>query len=99
MPYRSRSPDGIVDGSSILEIKCPVTSDINARIKSGVHDVKEGTNGKLYLCPKGRNGYYLQCQLLMHCAGFSHAYFYVWTPTCDVLVTVQYDGEFVSKFF
>lgn len=95
--WLSASPDGIVEGHSILDVKCPMTSDLDAPIKSSTYDVKEDTNGTLYLCPKGRNGYSLHCQLLMHCARLSHTSFYVWTLTQDALANVQYDKLFTLE--
>ena len=40
--WLSSSPDGIVDGKEILEVKCPETNDLELLTTGGKYDVKKG---------------------------------------------------------
>lgn len=66
-PYLAASLDGIVDSSTLLEIKCP-TKPVKDLIESGKYDVML-KDGEHVLNPKGKNAYYTQVQFAMHCTG------------------------------
>ncbi|XP_052241252.1 uncharacterized protein LOC127851492 isoform X1 [Dreissena polymorpha] len=93
-PYLAASPDGLVGEDTILEIKCP-TKPLRELIQSGTYDVVPTKSGDHCLNPKGRNGYYTQVQIAMHCTTRHHCKFVVWTKAEGLIVDVPYDANFV----
>lgn len=93
-PYLAASPDGLIDNDTIIEIKCP-TKPLNELISSGKYDVV-CVNGEYTLNPKGKNGYFTQVQMAMHCTGRKFCKFLVWTRSASVVVDVQYDKKYVD---
>jgi len=67
--WLSGSPDGIFNGDTLLEIKCPVPipgkwNILNELIEGGKYDVVKN-DGKYVLKTKGNRGYYMQIQQTM----------------------------------
>ena len=62
-PWLSASPDGIINGDTILEVKCPLLQgqeQFNKKLRTdGLCDVAV-TGGRTVLQKKGRRGYYMQ---------------------------------------
>ncbi|CAC5394241.1 DDX58 [Mytilus coruscus] len=80
--WLSGSPDGIFDGRTLLEIKCPVPSTswstLDQLFESGKYDVGKDENGDLVVKEKGSRGIYLQVQLTMYCMGLKQCKLLVW---------------------
>jgi hypothetical protein len=94
--WLSASPDGIVGGQKLLEIKCPDTTVLENLISSGTYDVKRSADGVLYLDPKGSRGYYGQIQLSMFVLNLKEADLFVYVSDQDYrIVPVQYDTIYV----
>lgn len=60
--WLAASPDGILDGTKLLEIKCPFKSQMSLEelLTRPNADIKILDDGKYLICPNGRAGYYLQ---------------------------------------
>ena len=58
-----------------------------------------GNTTQYELNPKGKNGYYYQVQMTMHCTGVKFYQFFAWEDKSDdyVLVSVDYDATFVQN--
>ncbi len=96
--WLSASPDGIIDGKEILEVKCPDTSDLKLLFAGGKYDVKQDTNGSVFLDPKGQRGYYVQIQLTMYCCELEQAKLMIWKDRDEYqVVDVAYDQAFVTN--
>ena len=95
--WLSASPDGIVNGVKVLEIKCPDTASLENLILSGTYDVKKDSDGHLYLDPKGTRGYYSPIQLTMFVCNLKEAdlFLYVSDHDCHV-IPVQFDADYVQ---
>lgn len=65
--WLSAKPNGILDEEWVLEIKCPLSEDLHDLFKSNKYDVHIDENGLEYLHSAGKNGYYTQVQLTLHC--------------------------------
>lgn len=61
-PWLAASPDGILDGTTLLEIKCPFKSQmcLEEFLSRPQSDIKSLEDGRFLICPNGRAGYYLQ---------------------------------------
>lgn len=61
-PWLGASPDGILDSAQLLEIKCPFKSSMSLAEFLGRPngDIKSLGDGQYLICPKGKDGYYLQ---------------------------------------
>ena len=61
-PWLAASPDGILDGTKLLEIKCPFKSlmSLEEFLTRPNGDIKILDDGKYLVLPNGRAGYYLQ---------------------------------------
>ncbi|XP_060586523.1 uncharacterized protein LOC132742209 [Ruditapes philippinarum] len=94
-PYIAASPDGIIDNSTILEIKCP-TRPLKELINSGKYDVVMEA-GEPKLSAKGKNGYYLQVQIAMFCTQTILCKFVLWTPDDKCIIDVPYNEQVVSN--
>lgn len=96
-PYLSASPDAFINRDTILEIKCPQKPPTELAT-TGKYDIVI-KNGQYELNPKGKNGYYYQVQLTMHCTGTKHCQFFAWEDKSDdyVLVSVDYDRGFIQN--
>ncbi|CAH1721180.1 unnamed protein product [Aphis gossypii] len=99
-PYLAASPDGIVDGDFIVEIKCPF----------GVKDTKtflEAINSKkLSFCRLSNNGkmelkldhnYYYQVQGQMKISKRNFCYFVVYSENWIEIQTISFDDSFWSE--
>ena len=92
-PYIAASPDGIIDETTILEIKCP-TRPLEDLISSGKYDVVL-KDDEPKLSPKGKNGYYCQVQIAMLCTKSVLCKFVVWTAEKQCVIDVSYSEDFI----
>ena len=72
--WLSASPDGILNGDTLLEIKWPMPvptkwNTIEEFINGGKYEVIKTTEGECKLKVKGSRGYFMQMQLTMFCTG------------------------------
>lgn len=97
-PWLSATPDGIIDEETIIEIKCPLLQDSDELFKSKKYDVRLDEDGEEYLHRTGRNGYFTQVQLTMHCTKRQKCIFIVYASTTQTLkcITVSYDIHFCT---
>ncbi|KAI2653666.1 hypothetical protein H4Q32_013986 [Labeo rohita] len=103
-PWLSASPDGILNSSELLKIKCPLLSKNSTHLaelySSTLSDLKI-VDGIPQLQPKGSRGYYLQVQLGMFCTGLEKCKSLVWALAeqlvIDMLIDFQYCTEVISK--
>lgn len=96
-PWLSASPDGILNSSELLEIKCPFLSKNSthlAELFSGKLTDLKMVDGIPNLQPKGSRGYYLQVQLGMFCTGLENSKLLVWASTEQFLIDVPFDCQF-----
>jgi putative phage-type endonuclease len=77
------SPDGIINGDGILEIKCPFGKR---------HDV-DNTFVSIELQPH----YYAQVQIEMFCTGLKWAHFYQWSAYNDSLEFIELDEKWIEE--
>ena len=82
-PWLSASPDGVIDSSVLLEIKCPVPSKLHSTLLDQLDhtcsDIKL-VDGVPQLQKTGSRGYYMQVQIGMFCAGLKMAKLFFWSP-------------------
>jgi hypothetical protein len=99
-PWLSASPDGIVNDTNLLEIKCPVPnpnwSTLDELFSGGKYDVCK-VNGSLTLKENGSRGYYMQVQLALYCTGLQLCKFVVWTADQYVIVDVPINEDYIAK--
>ena len=92
------SPDGIINGDTVLEIKCPDVTDLDTLIAGKKYDVKKCDDGTVFLDPKGPRGYYMQIQLTMLCCGMDKAVLFLWRSEEDFqLVDISKDESYLSS--
>ena len=98
MQWLSASPDGIINNTEIIEIKCPVVDSLDAMIDGGKYDVRKGSDGVLFLAPNGSRGYYQQVQLTMYCCEVKACKFFLWKNKDDYkVIDVKIDENYVSS--
>jgi len=99
-PWLSASPDGVVNSTELLEIKCPVLAKNCASLaevfSSKLTDVKM-VDGVPQLQTNGSRGYYLQVQLGMFCTRLERCKLLVWAPSEKVVIDVPFDSEYCSQ--
>ncbi|VDI48025.1 Hypothetical predicted protein [Mytilus galloprovincialis] len=99
--WLSSSSDGILNGDTLLEVKCPVPTKWNTLeelINGGKYDVIKTTEGHYQIKVKGSRGYYMQIQLTMYCTGLRKGKLYLWRcPDDFILINVDYDQEYVRE--
>lgn len=79
--WAGASPDGIINGEGILEIKCPYG--------------QRNKNPPEFKSVYDQLHYYAQIQWEMMCAQKSWAHFYQWSPAGTNLETVQFNAQWV----
>ena len=97
-PWLSASPDGVIDSSVLLEVKCPVPTQpsLTLQLTQKCSDVKL-VDGELQLQKTGSRGYYMQIQLTMFRTGLKSATLSIWTSKEHVSLKVHYDEAFVRE--
>lgn len=98
------SPDGLIGNDCVLEIKCPYVCRASD-ISSHLHDKKfflsqDLVTGDIRLntsCDQGHK-YYHQVQSCMWLTKRSACQFVVWCPTEMVIVPVQFESQYESKY-
>ena len=94
-PYLAASPDGFVNENTILEIKCPYRP-LKDLIESGKYDVMLN-EGKPFLDPKGKNGYFCQVQMTMFCTKTKNCKFVLWSAECLFIINVPFCEQYVTS--
>lgn len=96
-PWLSASPDGVVNSTELLEIKCPVLTKNCASLadvfSSKFTDVKM-VDGVPQLQQNGSRGYYLQVQLGMFCTQLEKCKLLMWAPSEKIVIDVPFDLEY-----
>jgi len=77
------SPDGLVNDSGLLEIKCP-------------YGMRDTTPAKPFKTLAEQPHYYAQMQMQMLVTGREWCHFFQWCPTHSNLETVNYNEEYVE---
>ena len=78
------TPDVIVDGQAIAEIKCP-------------YGMRKETNGAAFKSINDQPHYYAQVQIELHCTGREFCWFYQWSPAGgSKLEKVHYNGDWLA---
>lgn len=99
-PWLSASPDGVIDSSVLLEIKCPVPNKLYStlldRLTQNGSDVKL-IDGVPQLQKTGARGYYMQVQLGMFCTGLRMAKLFIWSPNDTLSFSVPFDEFYVQE--
>lgn len=93
-PWLGASPDGIVDRSTGVEIKCPY-DDAFSELDYGPALLKK-CEDKLFTIAD-RLDYWIQTQIQMACCGFDRVLFFIWTPMKAVSETVERDDEWLAE--
>lgn len=96
------SPDGLVDDTKVLEVKCPYSArnnDIMDMIGSKffLHVNDDGSLGLNMNNPQG-HAYYHQVQANMWLTDRNMCDFVVWTPQSTVIFGVERDPNYESKY-
>jgi len=98
LPFLAASPDGLIDGDSLVEIKCPITSK-DLTPEEGITRKKitscEIVNGKLRL--KRTDTFYYQVQGQLHISKRQFCYFCIWTPRGMLHEKIKRDDNFWSE--
>lgn len=99
-PWLSASPDGVIDSSVLLEIKCPVPNKLYStlldRLTQNGSDVKL-IDGVPQLQKTGARRYYMQVQLGMFCTGLRMAKLFIWSPNDTLSFSVPFDEFYVQE--
>ncbi|CAC5397820.1 unnamed protein product [Mytilus coruscus] len=100
--HNRKSPDGIFDEQTLLEIKCPVPSSswstLHQLFESGKYDVGKDENGDLVVKEKGIRGIYLQLQLTMYCTGLKQCKLLVWMGVDEhKYIDILYNETYVNN--
>ena len=98
--WLSASPDGVFDGQTLLEVKCPVPTSnwttLDQLFTSGKYDVGKNENGDFTLKEKGGRGFFQQIQLTMYCTGLRKCKLLIWLSADDhKFVDVFYDETYI----
>lgn len=93
-PYLACSPDGIVDSTTIIEIKCPYASRDKPITPVTVPYLGLAQNGKLFL--NRNHDYMYQVQGNMHITQRTLCHLVIFTLVDLVIVDVPYDDTFVN---
>ncbi|KAK7162470.1 hypothetical protein R3I93_006700 [Phoxinus phoxinus] len=97
-PWLGASPDWILDPAQLLEIKCPFKRSMSLAEFLGRPngDIKSLGDGQYLICPKGKDGYYLQTQLTMMCLGLQSCKLVIWTPSEDIELEIPFDKHYTD---
>nr|XP_055032018.1 uncharacterized protein LOC129420887 [Misgurnus anguillicaudatus] len=97
-PWFAASPDGILDSTQLLEIKCPLKSATSlAEFLSRPNgDIRCLSDGKYLILPNGQSGYYLQIQLTMMCLGLQSCKLVIWTSTEHLELDISFDKKYTD---
>jgi len=99
IPWLGASPDALVRGKFILEIKCPLIGK-KQTVTAILKDLKFLTNVEGTYKLKENHKFYGQVQLTMMMTGTSHCIFIIYS-SCDssmYQITVSYNDQFVRDF-
>ncbi|CAC5420784.1 unnamed protein product [Mytilus coruscus] len=101
--WLSASPDGIINGDTILEVKCPFPiankwNCLDELIANTKYDVEKNSEGIYVLKKKGSRAYFMQIQLTMFCTGLHKAKIFIWrSPDDNILIDIAFDQEYIQQ--
>ncbi|KAK6178339.1 hypothetical protein SNE40_013138 [Patella caerulea] len=93
-PMLAASPDRVIDGETLVEVKCPYSAR-NQLISELTVPYLMLTDGKLTL--KKTHNYYYQIQGQLFCAGRRQCKFIVFSLTDLKIMDISFDHEFVME--
>ncbi|XP_069133482.1 uncharacterized protein [Argopecten irradians] len=94
-PYLAASPDGVVEGSHLVEVKCPYVSRDKEITPQSIPYLRENGEGNLILSPK--HDYFYQVQGQLFCTKMHRCDFVVFT-LCDMkIIEIERDDNFISN--
>ena len=93
-PFLACSPDGIIDKSLLLEVKCPYSAKDKMITPVTVPYLKMNEESKYYL--NHNHDYYYQVQGQLLCTGAQKCIFAVFTGVDIKYVTITRDNEFIK---
>ncbi|XP_029915596.1 protein NLRC3-like [Myripristis murdjan] len=96
-PWFGASPDGILDSTQLLEIKCPLKCPIADFLSRPNGDIRCSSDGNYVIFPNGPSGYYLQTQLTMMCLGLQSCKLVIWTPTEHLELDMPFDKDYADQ--
>ena len=88
------SPDGSVDDSTGIEIKCPYADEFSSLERSA--ELLSKCKEKLFTIAE-KPDYWIQTQIQMACCGFDQVIFFVWTPMKTHQEIVKRDDEWLTE--
>ncbi len=94
-PYLGASADGMINQTTVLEIKCPYSGrekTIRELIASGYEHIEYDDESNLQL--KVTSKYYCQVQGEMAIKQVNLCHFVVWTPKDMAIITVKFDDSY-----
>ncbi|VDI72302.1 Hypothetical predicted protein [Mytilus galloprovincialis] len=101
--WLSASPDGIMNGDTILEVKCPFPiankwNCLDELIANTKYDVEKNSEGIYVLKKKGSRAYFMQIQLTMFCTGLHKAKIFIWrSPDDNILIDIAFDEDYIQQ--
>ena len=93
-PFLACSPDGVINNSSFLEVKCPVSATDKPITTVNVPYLKQGSSG-YYL--EQTHDYYYQVQGQLYCTGRKKCDFLVYTITDMKFFLIERNNQFINK--
>ena len=93
-PYLAATPDRVVDGNTIVEVKCPFAAKKHNITPSTVPYLKS-VNGNLAL--DSNHSYYYQVQGQLFCSKRQYCDFVIFTQKDLKVVTIAFDNDFVDQ--
>ncbi|KAJ8260054.1 hypothetical protein GJAV_G00176540 [Gymnothorax javanicus] len=97
-PWFGASPDGILDSTQLLEIKCPPKSSTSLAefLSQPTGDIRYLVDGRYLILPNGPRGYYLQVPLTMMCLRLQTCKLVIWTPSEHLELDISFDTAFTD---
>jgi len=92
-PYLGSSPDGIVNSTTVLEVKCPYISRDKPITPVSVPFLEDKDG---LLCLRDKHDYYFQVQGQLYCSNRQICHFVVFTKVDFVVIEVERNDDFLS---
>lgn len=93
-PFLSCSPDGVIDSSLLLEVKCPYSAKDMIISPVTVPYLKQNSNSEYYL--QQTHDYYYQIQGQLLCTGAQKCIFAVYTGIDIKYLTLESNEGFIK---
>ena len=93
-PFLACSPDGVINNSSFLEVKCPFSAKDKPITTVTVPYLKQDSSG-YYL--EQTHDYYYQVQGQLYCTGGKKCDFLVYTITDMKFFSIERNNQFINK--